>query len=563
VTPSQRYRQFMETLTILNRRSEITPLILNPAQALVWEAWAPLLDAKERLWSIVLKARRHGVSTMTQALLFAYGFAVGNGETLTLAHEGESAHSIFEIQRRMYEHLPLAKPRTTPKSEIWIASPEGYVSHRVATAGAEAKGRGKSPIALHLSEVAFWPYPETMNAVLNSMPPPSVQSVVVLESTANGKTNKGGLFYEEWMRAEQGDSGILPVFLPWFVLPEYQMADVELTTALDPEETELVERFHVKPAQIAWFRYALHTLCQGDPLKRAQEYPSTPEEAFVSSGLPAFDPRVLARQRVNLKDPERFSIHEDGTRIANSRGELSIWRHPDGAAVGSGKSYLIAVDTAPGGHFDVQDSRDTRSWSACIVLDTVTGAQVGEWYGPLDGEQLAGPLFGMATKVFPNALVAIEVNGSGRYCQRRLLDHYRYSRLHPWRGKVDRVHRGKFNLWGWETNAATRPGMLSNAQFLLAQDAVTIRSKRLLSQMEDLTRTDEGRYEAEVGRDDLAMAFMIALMSWEENFRQFGHRVPGVGPQVEVGFEQMGIRPRPAASRAVAEHWKKVRGGKS
>lgn len=118
-------------------------------------------------------------------------------------------------------------------------------------------------------------------------------------------------------------------------------------------------------------------------------------------------------------------------------------------------------------------------------------------------------------------------------------------------------------MYGWETNPYTRPMMLDNAQYLLARDAITIRSKRLLSQMSDLTKSDTGRYEAEVGRDDLAIAAMIGWESWQENFRgkKFGARTPDDdGAKLETKLRGMGLKIIHSADMALEDHIKKVMG---
>ncbi len=410
-------------------------------------------------------------STLTQALIMAFGFYRGNGETLTLAHEGESSRAIFEIQRRIWTNMPLAKHSEPPQHEIRINSPTGSVLHRVSTAGAEAKGRGTSPIAEHLSEVAFWPFPETMTAVLNAMPAiPTFQDIVVIESTANGKSGRGELFYQEWRMAEQGISSKIPIFLSCLDLPDYQLPGVTVED-LDDDEIELRDQFHATPEQLAWYRFVLFDQCHGDPNLRRQEYPASPEQAFISSGMPAFDPHVIARQRVNLRKPDRVcTILSDGRLLDRPDGELRIWRHPDGTWPSKNHSYVCASDSAPGGVFeDTAKHGDTRSWTGDIIIDTESGAQVGEWYGPQVGRLHASTLYPIVSKVFPNALLTIELNSEGgRILQADMREHYHYTRLHPWKGKRDRVKPGAPHVYGWECIQPDARVLTSDLQWIPA-----------------------------------------------------------------------------------------------
>lgn len=548
MTFADRLLRLMQSFTILDWNKHLVQFRPNIPQQMVWSRLEDHINSGRRVWPIVLKARREGVSTEIQLLLFAYGFYCGNGETLTLAHEGESSRAIFEIQRRVWTNLPISRTAEPPQREIRIASPTGQVVHRVSTAGAEAKGRGTSPIALHLSEVAFWPFPETMTAVLNSMPPPHIQNIVAIESTANGKSGRGALFYESWQMAEQGMSSLIPIFLSCLDLPDYRIKGAQSVDDLDEDELELRDKYNADPEQLAWYRFVLYDQCNGDPMLRRQEYPVSAEQAFISSGLPAFDPTALSRQKVNTRKPDRrCTILADGKLLDRQDGELAIWRHPDGSWPGAFHRYICGSDSAPGGVFEDSGKRgDTRSWTADAFIDADTGAQVGEWYGPQVGRLHANTLHTMVTNVFPNAMLAIELNSEGgRILQASLRQDYHYSNFHPWRGKRDKVRPTAPVLYGWETNSYTRPMILDNAQYLLARDSVTIRSQRLLSQLADLTKSDTGRYEAEVGRDDLAIAWMIGLESWQENFcgKKFGIRtVFNDDSKLETKLRSIGIK---------------------
>jgi hypothetical protein len=303
---------------------------------------------------------------------------------------------------------------------------------------------------------------------------------------------------------------------------------------------------------------------KGDPMLRRQEYPVTAEQAFISSGMPAFDPQAIARHKVNTRPPDRrCTILANDRVLERADGELSIWRHPDGSWPGAGHRYVCASDSAPGGVFEDFDRGDTRSWTADFILDAGTGAQVGEWYGPKVGRLHASTLYTIVNKLFPHALTAIELNSEGgRQMQADLREKFRYTHLHPWKGKRDRVKPHPPMVFGWETNSYSRPMMLDNAQYLLAKDAITIRSARLISQLSDLTKSDTGRYEAEVGRDDLAMAAMICWESWMENFRakRFGQRPEEADDDLEARLKGMGLHIIHDADRALEDHLRKVMG---
>ena len=80
----------------------------------------------------------------------------------------------------------------------------------MATAADPNAGRGMTIHNLHCSEVARWPRDgeETLASLRAAVP---VEGEIVLESTPNGA---GGVFYEEWQRAEE--TGYTRHFFPWW-----------------------------------------------------------------------------------------------------------------------------------------------------------------------------------------------------------------------------------------------------------------------------------------------------------------------------------------------------------
>ena len=110
--------------------------------------------------------------------------------------------------------------------EIIIRSPSmedtQTASYRLYTAGSPEAGRGTTPTIAHLSEVAFWQHDEKILAGLFQGISQAAGTEVILESTANGAQ---GEFYRLWKGAVAGDNEYLPIFLPWFLTPEYRTRD--------------------------------------------------------------------------------------------------------------------------------------------------------------------------------------------------------------------------------------------------------------------------------------------------------------------------------------------------
>ena len=113
------------------------------------------------------------------------------------------------------------------------------------------------------------------------------------------------------------EDGFIPVFFPWHEMEDYRRpvpANMELTA----EERELKETYGLDDEQIAWRRWCINTNCGGDLNLFRQEYPASPDEAFISTGTCVFDKEALVLRRAQVQNDEweygRFSYEYDGSK---------------------------------------------------------------------------------------------------------------------------------------------------------------------------------------------------------------------------------------------------------
>lgn len=243
-------------------------------------------------------------------------------------------------------------------------------------------GRGGGRHFLLGDEVAFWRSAEkTLTAVLN-MVPKLPGTMVVLQSTANGV---GGEFYELCQKAMDPaiDSGWQFLFFSWLEHPPYRMGfdgpneKVAFQQSLDKGENELLTVHGATLEQLAWRRLTISTECRGKVELFHQEYPTTAEEAFLSSGRPALTVSTLVRMPV-WRDPlvgELQELEEYPKKklkfVPRDYGPLVIGRKPDPA-----RQYVAGADPSKG--IDVSESgRGTDpDWSVLPIFDLETGEQV-------------------------------------------------------------------------------------------------------------------------------------------------------------------------------------------
>jgi hypothetical protein len=189
-------------------------------------------------------------------------------------------------------------------------------------------------------EVAFWRAATvTLTAVLN-MIPNSPETGMILQSTANGV---GGEFYNLCQKARDpnNEGGWEFLFFGWLEHPPYRteltLAEkAKLQASLDAEEKLLMTMHGATLEQLAWRRHQIHTELRGDVDLFHQEFPTTPEEAFLASGRPVFDHRDLARHPVMKGSSGELEIIEQPPvrRLVfipreEDRGSLTVWRRPE------------------------------------------------------------------------------------------------------------------------------------------------------------------------------------------------------------------------------------------
>jgi len=192
---------------------------------------------------------------------------------------------------------------------------------------------------------------------------------VVLESTPNGA---GGLFYEEWQRAEE--TGYKRHFFPWWFDPSYAITPGPPFPPLTEKEEGLVALHGLKPEQIAWRRKQWASF-RG---LAVQEFAEDPVSCFRASGECVFDLDAIERALQGSGEPMET---RDNQRVM-------IWlpARPE-------KNYVIGVDPAGGG--------SEGDYSCAEVIDCDLGTQCAELLGH-------GPPRELAKQVAASILAALK-----------------------------------------------------------------------------------------------------------------------------------------------------------
>jgi len=244
---------------------------LRDAQSFALNHWA------ENRYSLTLKARQIGWTTLVSAHQFWLAFFHDDQNIIDLSRTERESVLLLRKTKYGFKHMP-----------EWLVDrgPESLVEHQQRMAfsngsqitsmpSASDPARGESATLVVVDEWAFLPNPEEAWASIE--PVADVGGRIIGLSTANGS---GNFFHTLWTGAETGNNNFKSMFFPW-------------SASEDRDEAWYEGK---KQSMLSW--------------QLAQEYPTSPEEAFVRSGNPVFDLDILDAMRVHIRSGVDGYLHE-------------------------------------------------------------------------------------------------------------------------------------------------------------------------------------------------------------------------------------------------------------
>lgn len=462
----RRHLYIQERMTHALVKLNPTPIQLRVRKAILDQERA---DEPSRI--IVLKARREGVSTITQATFAHRAFTRRNVKAYTISHDADSASILFGMTEQMYHNLPAPlRPDKVPGGNVGrrLKLVNG-ADLRTETAGDVKAGRASAATLLHCSEVAFWDHGDDVLRSMLSIVPKAPRTVVLMESTANGV---GNTFHKRWTSAELGESGYMPLFFSWLEDPIYWVdgATWEGLGPLDDEEEALKVVLGAGPEQLQWRRDVIRTDFDNYDLAGFhQEYPSTAAEAFITSGRQFFGAEYITR--FHPTDPIRRArlvgkwIKGAGvTAERDERGPLWIYKPKE-----IGHRYVLFIDPAGtvgetrAQHF--KNPEDVSDFTVMWVVDCQTFETVAVWHDRID-ISLAGEVACKLGLIYNKAVICPETTGGYGWAIVQKLRDLGYGAIHRDRNRQTWGQERK-DQYGWATTEVTRPIMLETLRSIL------------------------------------------------------------------------------------------------
>ena len=468
-------------------------------------------------FNIIAKARQLGFSTMSLGLCLWMACTRPKTNYMIVSYKQASSNALFDKLKDMYDSLPHEKfkfPKATISNRDKLKLDNGS-SITLGTAGGKDVGRGSTFEYILLSEFAFYENQDKILLSAEQALAKSKTSKIVIETTSNGFNSYQKLF----MNAYKGNSKYKSFFFPFYsssyakqFKDDYDEAETwykennkgkRLTKEdLEPDEIVLLEA-GATLRQLIWRRWKLLDMSIQEFY---QEFPSTPMESFISSGLSVFDQSKIIERLRYTKTPKTY-------------GEIKL-DLPDSLKPYIGKSlmvyelprkdekYYAGVDTASGSGGD---------YSTIALIDS-EGKQVLSFYNNRIPVYEFAKIVNDIGKWYNYTFLAVERNSFGTPILERLRKEYEYLNLYKHRRFNQQT--GKKTLYlGWNTDQSSKNIMITDLKEQFECELMLINCKETLEQMQIFIETDgkTGNKKGEGNHDDCVIAIALAVQARKAN----------------------------------------------
>lgn len=565
---------------------------------------------------IVCKIRRGGGSSAAECILYVHAHN-------NMAHLGAigTTHPVSMNMFRDYQQFFNATDTFPGWKKAAKTLETGYLDWsngskwQCYTADNPEAARSAGLQGYHATECARWmstmqtDAAETLQSMLGAVPKRGF-TVVIEESTAKGGSGaffnrfmggrwptaaelnvpEGQEFWRQWadeipqnIDPNVGDIQFVRLFAGWYEddenrpengVTQEQAARIEAT--LDAKELELIRRYRTMGPQgprlgrevtkatlweqLAWRRAVINGPdFEGDEAFFEQEFPSSPSEAFASSGKHSFN-RAGCSWMVETAKVRKPTIgvleqQQDGHVTFRRTGADEAWFHMwEEPRIGC--RYVEGVDTMSG-KSNVKNAEEADYHGAVVVRapfvdqtntfvkmpPRVVGALMPrcQW----EPDMLAVKTHLMSL-FYGGCMITFEVNNTGHAYKQEAVrlgaNLYR-------RENTDKFTNVVTEHVGWETNPQTRPQIIgtlkkairNNAKVETREDGVECWSEPTAKELQACILGDDGKDQAPPGgHDDHMMALGFALQTIDGATYYAGRRRRRQGPADRAAWSKFG-----------------------
>ncbi|MHA1401180.1 MAG: hypothetical protein ACTSQE_12595 [Candidatus Heimdallarchaeaceae archaeon] len=446
---------------ITNKNTELITFKKNRAQA--------HFEENRHTRNIILKSRQLGFTTDEAIDALDDTLFTKNFSTLMISYDQDSGVDLFDGKVKLaWDNVPsdikkLFKVESNRANTLKF----GFGNNTYSNFRVRNKGRSGTYNRVHVSEFGKickespQKAKEIMSGTIPSIP---LDGRMDIESTAEGESGHFyDMFWEAWDRGEpRYKQEFKSHFYNW-TWDDDEIAKVEKIIHIeDMDNSEIFEEYQTKHklSDIEISFYYLKWLSMGKNWKLIQqEFPTTPEEAFISSGHKLFDKDVVAEMLNEAVD----GVVEDSWTTFEEYNPSHV--------------YGIGADVAEGVGLD---SSAITVWDFTPLKPKVVATYHDNTIDP----DLFAHMIKAAGLKYGSCIVAPENNNTmGGACVLRLKDIYNEDLIFTTKRKEKVGEEKDTGKLGWSTNSATKPKMFLDFKSAANDNVIDIPSRILLHEM--------------------------------------------------------------------------------
>lgn len=413
----------------------------------------------ENRYSVVLKARQIGFSTLAAAYCFWLTFFESDRFVVMLSRTEREAMKLLQKSKYGYRWLPdwmkIRGPRLLTDHQLKMVFDNESAIESLPSSNDPA--RGESVYLVVVDEMAFLNNPDEAWASIE--PIADVGGRVICLSTANGS---GNFFHKLWVGSQTGTNQFKGVFWAWDAGDRNQ------------------DWYDVKKRSLP--EWQLH-----------QEYPRSPEEAFIKSGNPVFDIEII-NSIIPMEPTIGIVVTGENARfVPGSEGPFRIWEEPEETS-----HYVVGADVAEGlSHGD---------YSSAHVINANTGLVAAHWHGRIDPD-LFGEMLAEIGSMYNMALVGVENNNHG-LTTLKALQRTGYRNIYRQR-RLAQARPAPTSILGWRTSASSKPLMIDELAAAIRNEDIDICCEFTIGELRTFVRKENGKMTGSP-HDDRVISLAIA-----------------------------------------------------
>jgi hypothetical protein len=448
---------------IINKNGGLQVLVPNKAQEHFYK--------NKTTRNIILKSRRLGFTTFQAITMLDNTLFTPNYRSLFISYDDPSSKKVFDdIIMLAWNNFPLKHLYKINAENAQILKLD-FLNNTYSTIEVKTSGRGGRYDDIHISELgkisANNPKKER-EIFAGTIPAITPRGNITIESTAEGEQGAfHDMFWEAYDRPKTIASSpkeYQSFFYNW-QWDEQELSLIHTPDSQLPKEFKDYQLKHnekcsklatltpITDIQITyWFYKWLECGRRWNIL--LENYPTTPEEAFVSSGSKLFDQFLLLKQEPYLIEP------------TSQRSSWDIYNEPI-----ANHTYVIGADPSEGIGSD---------HSAAVIVDF--SLKTPKVVATFADNNTPPDLFAYHLKnlgiIYNLALIMVERNNMGFATITKLKDIYPVEQIYKEKNesKQDTINTDKL---GWHTNLSTKPRMFFDLSTAINDESLIIQSKKL------------------------------------------------------------------------------------